>query len=373
MENKGLLIVYNAHNLLEFVWYYCTEPEARNMSWDALCLPSGVNGEYMSPYCEKSELFENVYKDDKAYSDESLGKQLALFAKMLGYFIVGQRKKLCRKQLKKYVDIDKYGKIVVLSDFGIVSGMAIGTGIESAILEDGTADYRVRSNKNILRGFYNPFAWKGFLIAKLGYANTAYFYPLKTTAKCVKYSSHPEMMAYRNYKEIRRLFDFSATDIELYNSILKKLYSSIDRCDFDAADTVIFTNNIEDFTYGPDEYIKRFGDYISRNSNNVLLKKHPRDTTKYVFDDSVTVQEIDQTIPAEVIFPYILGKKIYFLWPSSIVLYMDSKDYRLSCLYFDGLSDISKKETTHCDYLSLDELRSIFEKFGASDMEYTII
>ncbi|MBQ7715141.1 MAG: hypothetical protein IJT70_04640 [Clostridia bacterium] len=373
MSKKGLLIVYNAHNLLEFIWYYCTDKEARDIEWDALCLPSGVKGEYMSPYCEKSGIFSNIYKDNKAFSDESAIKQLPLFAKMLGYFIVGKRKSLCRKKLNEYVDADRYDIIAVLSDFGILSGMAIGLGKETVILEDGTADYRIRSNKNILKFLTSSFSWKGFILSKLGYANTAYIYPLKTTSGCVKYCSHPEMMPYKNYKEIRTLFDYSDTDREKYDSIIKSIYSEIDNCDFDSADTVLFTNNIGDFTLEPDEYIKRLENYVSKISDNTIIKKHPRDETEYAFSDKVVVQNVDQTIPAEVILPYIRGKRIIFLAASSVILYMRLSDFDLECAYFTGMAEKSAKQTTHARYLPRDEMAALFSKFGAADIRFVEI
>ena len=194
---KGLLIVYNPHNLLEFIWYYHTNKEARELTWDALCLPSGPNGQYMAPYCEKCGIFENVFSDSFAYSDGPVLKQLTLFLKMFGYFIVGQRKRFCKKILNKYIDPDSYKQFAVLSDFGIVSGAVLGAGLNTVIFEDGAADYEPRKNSNIFGDILNPFRIKGFLLAKMGYSNSAYFYPLRTTKNCIKYNSYPDKVPYR--------------------------------------------------------------------------------------------------------------------------------------------------------------------------------
>ena len=312
-NKKGLLIVYNAHNLLEFIWYYCTTPSARELEWDALCLPGGTKGEYMSPYCEKSGIFSKIIRDDKAYSDSSLSKQIGLFAKMAWYFATGRRNSLCKKILGEYVDTDEYGTAVVLSDFGIVSGAALRVFRECVILEDGAADYEQRKNSNIFKFFFKSFSWKGFILANMGYANTAYFYPLGSTKKCVKYSSHPDRMPYKKYKEIRTLFDFSNTDKELQRTILERVYPGIGGTDLSSADTVLFTNSMSDFTKSPDGYVERIEKYFSDHSENLIIKKHPRDNTDYRFGGSVKVTEIDRTVPAEVILPYISGKKVIFM------------------------------------------------------------
>ena len=50
-EKKGLAVIYDPHNLYQFIWYYCNA--GRDMVWDALCLPNDKKGEYMHTYCEK--------------------------------------------------------------------------------------------------------------------------------------------------------------------------------------------------------------------------------------------------------------------------------------------------------------------------------
>ena len=373
MKKHGLLIVYNAHNLLEFVWYYCSHEEARGMDWDALCLPSGFNGEYMKPFCEKSGLFAHIYDADQAFIDASPAKQVVMFAKMLGSALVGRRKTLCHKMLSSYVSVDRYSEIVVLCDFGLISGMAMSLDQRIVILEDGTADYEIRSNRNILHHLRDPFAWKGFLLSALGYANTAYFYPLRTTRRCIKYSSHPELMQYRNYKEIHKLFDYSLTDMTLYDSILRKLYEGINDYDFSSVDTVLFTTSMSDFVNDPEKYAARVQQYISGTSGNVLIKKHPRDAAVYVFGSGVSSQEINQRIPGEVILPYIQGKRVIFMNLSSLAIYMDPTLYRIECLFFKDLFEQPEKDSSKAKYFSQQWLRDNFKKFGITDLTLTAI
>lgn len=368
MDKQGLLIVYNAHNLLEFVWYYCSHEEAREKSWDALCLPSGFNGEYMKPFCEKSGLFTHILDADQAFINSSSFQQMSLFAKMVGSALTGRRKALCRNTLNQYVSIDQYDEIVILCDFGLLSGMTMSLDQRVVILEDGTADYEPRLNKNILRNLGSSFAWKGFLLANLGYANTGYFYPLKTTRNCIKYSSHPDLMVYREYKEIRKLFDYSLTDMSLYDRILRKLYEGLDKYDFDSVDTVLFTTSISDLTNKPDDYETRIMDYISGTAKNVLIKKHPRDETVYSFGSGIPVQEVDQRIPGEVILPYLLGKRVLFMGLSSLAIYMDPATLRLECMYYEGMYGTPPSGSCQPGHESQQWLEENFRKFGIADI-----
>ena len=75
--NKGLAIIYDPHNLYQFLWYYCTY--GQNKKWDALCLPNGFKGQYMDAYCKKSGVFENIYCDDKDFLAVPLSQQLKIF------------------------------------------------------------------------------------------------------------------------------------------------------------------------------------------------------------------------------------------------------------------------------------------------------
>lgn len=147
----------------------------------------------------------------------------------------------------------------------------------------------------------------------MGYANPAHYFPLKTTAYCEKFCSKPDKMNYKEYKSIKKLYDFSGTNMDLYSTTISRTYGKIEKYDFANADTVIFTDPIYDYVKEIDAYVERFQNYIVKECKNVILKRHPRDDVAYSFGDSVIVQEIDHLIPAEVLLPYIKGKKIYFL------------------------------------------------------------
>ena len=271
-KRRGLALIYKPSNLLQFIWYYCTYDS--ETEWDALCLPNGYSGQFMDSYCEKSELFKNVLKDTKSYVDMPLSKQVGMFSKMLLCALVGQQKRFYKKTACEFADIESYDRIVVPCDIGIVSGAFVGLGGEYdvTIMEDGTADYLDRKLSNVFT--YKPLlsAIRGSLMSVLGYANTDNVFPLRTNKRCVKYCSRIEKMKYRDYKEMRQLFDFSKTDMELYNSVIARLYNGISDYDFSGADTILFTAPFEaDFINDFSPYLEKLKSYIAENSKSVII------------------------------------------------------------------------------------------------------
>lgn len=367
MKKKKLAVIYDPHNLLQFIWYYSTYKS--EYEWDALCLPNGSKGEYMSKHCEKSGIFTHVISNSKAYLDASLIEQLKIFFKMFIFFCIGKQEEFCKELANDFVCIDDYEEIVVLTDHGLVASAFIGLSKEKniVILEDGKGDYMHRSNKNILQHLFSPFDWKGFLIANMGYANTGHRYPLRTTKCCVKYCSHPEKMLYRDYKSIHKLYDYDSTDMVLYNSIIEKIYGNINQYNFESIDTVIFTCNIADFTNNTEKYMDRIVEYVNVSSKNILLKKHPRDIMNYQFSSNIITNEVNTEIPAEVLLPYIRDKKVIFMYTSALMLYIDSNEYDVECIYFNDLHEKSEKESTYFTYICKDDFKKELQELNITN------
>lgn len=366
-KKKGVAVIYDPHNLYQFIWYYCTY--GQDYDWTALCLPNGYKGEYMSGYCEKSGIFHNIIRHDEAFLSMSWRKKVGFFLQMLIYAIVGQQEKYCAKLIKKYLPDTNYDLAVVLTDVGIVSGAFIGLSKKkkTVILEDGMGDYADRPKGYLLKHITNAYDWQGFFVAKMGYANPAHYYSLKTTRYCEKYSSNPDKMLYRNYKSIKRLFDLKKTDEALFQSITQKVYSEIEKCDFGKAETIVFTNRLYDFGENVDLYVKKFEEYVNKNCKSIIIKRHPRDETKYQFADHVCVQEIDNSVPAEVLLQFLKGKEILFMFTSSILLYMLAYGYEVSYLYFKGLYETNQKSNTYLKYMTKKEMVDYLKRFNLQD------
>ena len=63
---KGLAVIYDPHNVYQFLWYYCTY--GKDIEWSALCLPNSYKGEYLSEPCRKLGIFKKIYRDtDKLF------------------------------------------------------------------------------------------------------------------------------------------------------------------------------------------------------------------------------------------------------------------------------------------------------------------
>lgn len=367
---KGLAIIYDPHNLYQFLWYYCTY--GQNKKWDVLCLPNGFKGQYMDSYCEKCGVFDKIYSDDKDFLAVPLSEQLKIFLQMFGFAIIGQQKRFCRKFLNKYINLEEYDEINVMTDVGLVSGLAIGLSseIKIVIMEDGTADYLSRSYKYIFKYFFHIETWKGFMLAVLGYSNPGHIFPLRTTKRCEKYSSHPEIMSYSDYLSHKKLYDFSNTNMKLYESLVSNVYSDLKNYDLNSYDTIIFTECLDDYFVNPEHYQKLIEDYISSGSKKILIKKHPRDKANYCFSQDVKVDFFDQSIPAEVMIPYLYNKTLFFTPVSSIMLYLDDEENSICSLHFTNVesSDILD---SYFEYPSRQNLESYIQNLGIN--HYNII
>ena len=360
--SKGLAVIYDPHNFFEFVWYYSTYGE--HLEWDAICLPNGNKGTYMAEYCKESGIFDEVYVYDDCFDAMSKGEKLSMFVQMLMYAIVGKQNIYCEKLVNKYVDISEYEIVVVLTDAGVFNGaiMALGDKANVVVLEDGDGDYVERKNSNIFRHFFSPYYWQGFLLAKMGYACPGHSFPLKSTQYCEKFSMLPDKMPYRDYKDIKQLFDFKNTNESLYQSIFEKIYVDLNTIDFKIVDAVLLTENIYDFSQEPEEYAEKIERYINQNYSSILLKRHPRDDYQYNFGDNVTVIEVDQSLPAEVLLPYIKGKEVIIYGTTSVGIYL-GKNNTVKYLYLDGFDRASARQNTPAQYATYSQVEDYMELY----------
>ena len=369
---KGLAIIYDPHNLYQFLWYYCNKGKIKE--WDALCLPNGYKGEYMHTFCEESGVFSKIYKYDTDFSNMSGMKKIKVILSMFGHFIIGKHKEFCKKLMNSYVVLNDYDEIVVIADVGVVSGacVALGEEKEIVILEDGINDYSNRPrwiSKEKMKSVYN---WQGFFLAKMGYCSPGWFW-FEPDRYCIKYSSQPEKMKYRNYKEIRQLYTQEGTDEKLFDHIVKKIYPAIQKIDFEKTEAVLFTRSLDDFVVDDKKYIERIENYIQRSYKNILLKKHPREQCVYQFENGIKCLEVDNSVPAEVLLPYLKGKDIILITTSAIMLYM--KAYQLTCnlILLDGMYEENMKSGTKYRLLCDEEVIEYCENFAEGHYMITTI
>ena len=368
---KGIAVIYDPHNIYQFLWYYCTY--GKDIEWNALCLPNLYKEEKLSNYCQKLGIFKNIYRDTHPFATMSLVNRFFLFLKMILFAILGLQKSFSKKFIKKYIDNSDFDIAVVLTDVGFISGLFLTQAPEKEIiiLEDGMGDYEPREWKNILKSFFRFYDIQGFIFSLMGYSNIGHYYPLRTTKKCIKFCSHIDKMPYKEYKEIKLLFDFTETDKELFRQLLAKIYIGIEKYFIPQKDIILFTTPLNDYTTHKEKYIKRVEQYINShyNEKSLVLKKHPRDISVYSFDKTISVTEIDNTIPAEVLLPFLGNLDIVFCGHSSTNLYLIAFGYNPSFFYFKGLEEDCKTGNIMCKYRSKDDFKTRLKFFELEKSE----
>jgi hypothetical protein len=367
-KKKALAVVYDPHNLLEFLWYYATC--GKEFEWTALCLPNGYKGEYIGDYCERCGIFNRVIRKKVDFLTVSSAKKARIFASMLGNAILKRQRAYVASFLKDFeVDVEDYDRFVVMTDVGLVSGMVVALGIdkEVVVLEDGTGDYLERSYSQIKNHLNKVGAWEGLLLAWMGYANPGHFFPLKTNHFAVKYCSKPSQMIYRDYKEIRQLYDFEKTDLDCYNQLILKAFGSFDAAKLQKSDIFFLTLPLDDFTSEQESYVKRItenvNELIASGKRKIVIKRHPRDSQTYAFSSDADIYEIDNSVPSEVLLPYLKGKDLVFIGPCSTMLNLN-EDSNILILYLNGLSD--SQEYKFNRYLTMEQMK---EYLGKMDLK----
>lgn len=361
--SKGLAIIYDPHNLYQFAWYYCNQ--GRKKRWDALSLPNGYKGEYMHSYCERAGIFEEIYYDNDDFSTLNAREKCKQFSQMFFFFLVRRQKDYCKKLLNHYIKLDQYDEIVVIADVGMVSGACVALGEEKkiVILEDGINDYGDRSRLISREKIFSTYSWQGMILSHMGYCSPGWF-RFDADRYCIKYCSQIDKMKYRDYKEMRQLYSSEGTDQELFNQLLYKMYPMLRLYQFQTAEAILITRPLEDFVGDTDKYKRRLEKYVNEHYSSVIVKKHPREDSEYEFEDRVYVQEIDNSIPVEVMLPYLKGKDIVIVTTSSVMLYLKAYSLKCKVIVFDGLYEESINTNSQFRPLDLKATIGFAEEFA---------
>ncbi len=368
-KKQGLIVVYDPHNLLEFLWYYATH--GKEYEWTALCLPNGYKGEYMGDYCERCGIFAKIVRAEDDFLAASAAKKAGIFLSMLGHAAVGGQERFIRRFLRRYgIETERFDRLVVMTDVGLISGMisALARHQDTVILEDGTGDYLERSFGQIKSCPTNFVAWEGLLLSWMGYANPGHIFPMRTSRYAEKYCSKPDQMRYREYREMKRLFDFERTDLALYQELVQRAFGRIDVEALERADLFFFTVPIEDYSAETARYVERIVGHVNELASDrplrVVVKRHPRDAQKYAFGKNVEVLEIENSVPSEVLLPYTAGRKLIFFERCSTMLNLRG-DSEIELLW---LSDLAQSEAYKFGkYPSENELRAYMAMCGLNN------
>lgn len=349
-KKNALVIIYSAHELLDFVWYYCAY--GKDYNWSVLCPPYGASDEYIKNICRNSTIFSEVFVDKRNFLESSMKEKTLLFLKMFLAFCIGKRDKVCKKIVEDAIGDYKFDLVVIPCDYGILPGafLSMAKKIPIVIMEDGSVDYLARRDENVIRKIREPYEIIGFMLAKMGYANTAYHYKMRNTKYCCKFAKRPEDMLYRDYKEIKKLNDMSCVDKDEYNKILEKVFN-IDLTVVEG-DVLLFTTSFDNFVDDERNLLEETIQFFNQkcSGKTLLLKRHPRDNKEYNFDEHVTVKEIDKNLPAEILKSVIKAKECYFMYTSTVILEYKTIFPEYKMLFYESVAFDSKEKNCVYDY-----------------------
>lgn len=345
-KKKGLAIITAPKTLYDFLWYYEAYGKEK-YEYDAIVMPysyQNKRNDAVYQFCQNSGIFNDIQLNDETYVDKSLKDKLKIILEMLWYAVGGRQAKYCAKVMSAWFDYREYEQLI--SDFrpSIFLGevLVMSEYLEVILLEDGNREYLPKRRFPTLKTIKEEGIEKelaGFVLSKLGYADTTTRYVFKPTKQCIKFATEPDKLVYRDYKKIYKLNDKSKVDMESYNNLVKKAFQ------FDMPsekpDCVLFTASLNtDLMIEDMSCVNDIIKYISKQhpKGTVWLKKHPRDTTEYVFPEENRLIEIPATVPAEIFWDLVEDTEKYFLWPSTIIQ-LCRNDERVHILYLKDIEN----------------------------------
>ncbi len=165
--SKGLAVIYDPHNLYQFVWYYCNH--GKQKKWDALSLPNGGRGNICIHSVKTLESLNMFYRSDNDFSVMEAKKKCVIVAQNVCELYIGKTKDFCKKMLNPIRGLSEYDEIVVIADVGIISGACVVLGEEKevVILEDGINDYSIRPRWIPKTKLFSTYMWQGFILARM--------------------------------------------------------------------------------------------------------------------------------------------------------------------------------------------------------------
>lgn len=320
---KALAILYSPKTLVDFIWYYHTF--GKEYAWDVLCIPYGGK-EMIDRYCVNSNIFRNIYMTKTCFETLPKSKMAVLALKMIMSCVIGKSKQFAKDYLKPFVNDQDYDLHLVPSDYSLLCGLlvALSSEVETIILEDGLGDYTVRSKKFCRNYGLNLANIASYFLSVLGYGTGIGLvsYINKPNCQCVKYSVHPEWMLYKGYKDIRVLRDLTNTDIKAWKKCLRKTFAIREDLKLEG-EIILFTAPMGDFVSKlsqqlADEVVQ----YISSkyHPQKIYIKKHYRDEAEYKFPMTTEVEEIEKSIPGELLLDLIQCKKHIYMFPSNMLI-----------------------------------------------------
>ena len=361
---KALAVLWSPKSLLDFLWYYEAYGKEK-YEYDVLVLTAGAdaNGQWKTriyDYVVNSGIFHKISVYKESYIDQSVLQKIKVVAKMGVYAARGKQKEYCAAEMQPWFDYKEYSQIVTVFLPTIFSGelIVLSRYLEVVLLEDGARDYEPHRSWPT-RYWIKREGWQhemaGCLLSKLGYADPTTMYNFPPTKRCIKFSSRPDKLLYRDYKKIQKLNDMSLVDQTQYSTLVEKTF------EYDVtglkADCVFFTAPLNEDLHVDKSIAQDFVEYVVRKvgTGRLLLKKHPRDEMIYEFPKEIEVTEVPKNVPAELLLGILDDTRAYFSYPSTFMQEIRNLNPQI-------LFDSSKQSSTYNPTRILDAMKTI--EFG---------
>lgn len=326
--------------LKDFIWYYLYKGKCYD--WDLICQPM-FKEMPLREICERTKIFHNIYMPEPYITQKK--SNLILFSiRMFSYWLLGRAKEFSKKEIAKICDLNEYCLICISTTRGVTPGLiaCAAEGEELDLLEDGIGDNTDANIRFELKRLLDLRYVASYVFAKMGYFNIDCSFPLESTKKFGRYSNRPQELSQCLYKSIHQMNDMSVINADEYAAIINRTFKKVS--DISDADTILFTARMKDFN--SKLYLncnKSVMEYLcKKNYKTVIFKRHPRDYTKYEFEESITIKEIEPYIIAEDIIPLTRGQDLIFMFPSATLLGMNGISNKIFILKFRELSNTKK-------------------------------
>lgn len=318
-NDRVLVVIPNQYMFDQVIWYHTKYPEG---IWDAIIIPYAFTNDVAQSLmqnlyekCIESHLFSEVYLYKGKMIDFPLIRRMLKMCKYTFLYLLNTREKADEKKIKKITGRNDYKKVIIHSrcnDFEIVAVNAVRNGI-IVCMEDGLADYFPKYRIYETRFPSQIFA---ALFAKMNILNLSGFgqqFGLKYDNRIIKYCSLPDKMRYRDFKEIKQLFEADNKDNAIVKGQTEKiLQGKYGLIVFSAP----FTERFKAEYIYPTIHTWLKSNYADKK---ILIKPHPRESYLFQWDD-LDIDVADSSFSGENILDLYPNIPILFTLTSTILL-----------------------------------------------------
>jgi hypothetical protein len=329
---KGLAVLYSQKNLADFICYYTTTKD--EYEWD-VCVEPYADKIVLTDYCRKAGVFSKIFTDEKNYWKHTIPYLIQLFF----IYVFGRRKTYSKKLIENVVGKDDYDVVLICVNNHMLEGALLNLADErkTVILEDGMLDYLERYKRLPKKcgDVLHRIMWQ-FLAKSMSMSATGNEW-IENTKYCDKYVQYPEKMKYTKFKSINRMSELLNSNKELYDKLITKTFDIDEQ--IRNSDIVLFTTPLAAFVDNPSEEIKKTIEYIACKypDSSILLKKHPRDKEIYDFPQNMRVNEIDSSVPAELVTGCFEAKKYIFMYTTTTLLQFQDNLDKVEVFFYKNL------------------------------------